>query len=208
MSFLRSLAIVALSLIFTSSFFIGITSFTMGNLIQRESIKQFITTEGLKAADQQCHHECAQKADYQSCLGNCTENLNEQVNDVVGTAIDEIYKQNFLGTNLNDVSYQATQYLIYIIIGAVAGLVLFFSSEKPFSTVGKDLITIAISIFITTLSTNFLIGYANLPLDLGKAFSNYLSAGFAQQDFCGILFLVAGIVVLAINYAIQRRKKK
>jgi hypothetical protein len=208
MSFKRSLAILVLSLVFTSAFFIGITSYTMGRFIERDSIKQFITDQGLKAAGQQCQHECNQNAEYQSCLGNCTQSMGNQVDQVVGTAIDELYVQNILGTSLNEMSKAASQYMMFIIIGAVAGLLLIFASEKPISTVGKDMITIAITLFISTLSTSLLIGYANLPLDLGKAFSSYLSPGFSQQNFYAIIFLTLGIVMLAANYINQRRKKK
>jgi hypothetical protein len=207
MSFQRSLAILILSMIFTSAFFLGISSYTLGELIQRESIKHFMTDEGLKFAGQQCQHECGSDADYQGCIANCTASLNSQVNSVVGTAIDEIYKQSIFGTTLNEMSYLASQYLIFLIIGVLAGVVMFMISKNPFSTLGKDLITIAISLFISTLSTNLIVGYANFPAEIMKALSDYLASGFNMQNIIGAVLLSAGIAFLVIDHLIQRKKK-
>jgi hypothetical protein len=207
MSFSRSLAILILSMIFTSAFFLGISSYTLGNLIQRDSIKQFMTNEGMGFAGQQCQHECNGESNYQGCISNCTASLNGQVNSVVGTAIDEIYKQSIFGTTLNEIAYLASQYLIFLVIGSLAGVAMFMISKTPFSTVGKDLITIAISLFISTLSTNMIVGYANIPVDIMRALSEYLASGFMLQNIIGLAFLAAGIAFLAINRFMQRKKK-
>ncbi|MFH1229147.1 MAG: hypothetical protein V1678_01845 [Candidatus Aenigmatarchaeota archaeon] len=207
MSFSRSLAILILSLIFTSSFFLGISSYTLGDLIQRESIKQFMTDQGMKLAGQQCQHECGNDADYKGCIGNCTTSLNNQVNSVVGTAIDEIYKQSLFGTTLNEISYLASQYFIFLIIGTLAGVAMFIISKNPFSTLGKDLITIAISLFISTFSTNLIVGYANLPIDIMKALSDYFAPGFNLQNIFGLVFLAVGIAFLVINRMKHIKKK-
>ena len=209
MSFLRSLSVFILSLIFTSFIFIAITSNTLGTLIQKESIKVFLGTEGKKFTSLQCEEDCKQYSGNQAeCLQSCEADLTNQTSVVVDKATDEIYQRNFFGFNLNETSSAASDYFAFLIIGIISGVLLMVASKTPFSTLGKNLISIAISLFILVLFMYSIMIYVNLPLNLGKDFLSYLSPGFDQQIKYGIILLVAGIVLIVINYDVNRRKNK
>lgn len=209
MSFLRSLSVFILSLIFTSFIFIAITSNTLGTLIQKESIKVFLGTEGKKFISLQCEEDCKQySGDQAECLQSCEADITNQTSVVVDKATDEIYQRNFFGFNLNETSSAASDYFAFLIIGIISGVLLMVASKTPLSTLGKNLISIAISLFILVLVMHSIMVYVNLPLNLGKDFLNYLSPGFDQQIKYGIILLVVGIVLIVINYDINRRKNK
>lgn len=209
MSFLRSLSVFILSSIFTSAIFIAITSYTLGNLIQKESIKGFLDNEGTKIINQQCDEQCKQYTSNRTeCLQDCEVYLNNQTKTLIGAVTDEIYQRNFFGMNLNEVSSTSSEYLIFLIIGIIFGMLLLVASETPFSTLGKNLITISISLFILYFAMNFIIVFVNLPLDLGKDFIDYLSSGLNLSAKYGIVLLAMGIVLVAVNYAIRKDKSE
>jgi len=209
MSFLRSLTVFILSFVFTTFIFIAITSQTMGNLIQKNSVKGFLNTEGTKIIGQECEDQCKQYTEnITACLQDCEVYLSNQTSTLVDKVTDEIYQRNFFGINLNEVSSTVSGYLIYLIIGIIFGVLLFIASKTPFSTLGKSLISISISLFVLVLLLRTIVIIVNAPMDIGKDFINYLSPGLDQQLKYGIILLIVGIVFLIINYIIKKRAEK
>lgn len=209
MSFLRSLTVFIISFVFTTFIFIAITSQTMGNLIQKDSVKGFLNIEGTKLIDQQCEEQCSQFTENSTeCLQECETYLANQTGVLVDKATDEIYQRNFFGINLNEVSSTASEYLIYLIIGIISGLSLFIASKTPFSTLGKNMISISVSLFVLVLFMRMIVVIVNVPMDIGKDFIDYLSPGLDQQVKYGIILLIIGIVLLVVNYIIKKKTLK
>jgi len=208
MPFLRSLAVFLLSLTFVMTVLMAITSYSVGGLVQKSSIKDFIKSESGKFIDQQCQSQCEQYPDYKNtCIQLCTAELTNQTQAGVDKAVDEIYQKQFFNVTLDELSSLLNQYILFLIIGVISGILLLFASRTPILTLGKDFISVAISLFISSFTPKFIIASVNLPFDLGKAISDYFSPSFNQLLNYGIIFLVIGIVLIIINYLLSRRKK-
>lgn len=209
MPFLRSLATFILSFLFATSILMAITSYNIGNLIQKESIKNFIKSESLKYVSQQCENQCDQYPEYKElCVQRCLAETTNQTEVGVNKAVDDIYQQKLLDmVSLDEASSLLSQYLLFLVIGVICGVLIFFASKAPFKTLGKDFISISISLFISSIIPQFIIASVNLPFDLGQAIKDYLSPSFSQLMSYGIAFLVAGIVLIIINYLLERRKE-
>jgi hypothetical protein len=207
MSFLRSLLVFFLSLIFTSAIFIAITSYAFGSLIQKDSMKGFLGSEGDKFIGIQCGDECSQYTDNQTeCLRACSDYLTNRTSLVVDKAVDEVYNINFLGASLSSASSEASKYVEFFIISIISGIALLIASKSHFSTLGKNLITTAVALFILVVVVRTVIVYVNLPLNLGSDFISYLSPGLDKAAIYGLVLLVLGLVFVAINSILKRSK--
>lgn len=208
MPFLRSLATFILSTIFVISIFTAITSYTLGNLIQKDSLKDFIKSEiGTEFINKQCQENCNQNTDYKdACIQLCITELSNQTQMSVDKTVDEIYQQKLFNITLNEISFFLSQYIVFIIIGIFSGILLLIASKTPFLTLGKDFISISISLFISSVTPQMVIASINLPFNLGQAVRDYLSSGFNQQINYGIILLIIGIILVVINYLLKRIK--
>ena len=187
----------------------AITSYSVGGLVQKSSIKDFIKSESGKFIDQQCQENCKQYPDYKdACIQLCITELTNQTQSSVDKAVNEVYKQKFFGISLDEISSLLIQYFLFFIIGIVFGILLLVASKTPFLTLGKNFISIAISLFISSITPQFIIASVNLPFNLGQAIKDYLSPSFNQQMYYGIILLITGIVFVIINYILSKRKMK
>jgi hypothetical protein len=73
---------------------------------------------------------------------------------------------------------------------------------------GKNMISISISLFVLVLFMCTIVVIVNVPMDIGKDFINYLSPGLDQQVKYGIILLIIGIVLLVVNYIIKKKTLK
>jgi uncharacterized membrane protein YwzB len=207
MSLLRSLAVFILSFTFITAVLFALTSYDLDKVVQKDAIKGFIRIQGLKHVDDQCQEECSQNP-YESCLSDCKIQKTNQIQTGVDKAVDELYDKKIFGVTLEELSSFLSYYLLFAAIGIFSGILLFFASENPFSTIGKDFITIAVSFFISSLTPDFVTASVNLPFDLGRAISDYLSPAFSQQMNYAIVFFVAGIIFIVVDYLLAKRKAK
>jgi hypothetical protein len=207
MSFLRTLAVFVLSFIFTSTVFIAVSYASMGNLLRKESVKEFLNVEGAKFIEEQCQKDCNQSSS-PTCLQNCSSTSANQTTTLVDKAVDELYQKQFYGLTLNEVSSFSYSFLLYFVLILLSGGLLFIASKNPFSTLGKNLVMTSLSLFVTSFSTQFVITFVNLPLDLSKAVNDFLSSSFDKQINIAIILLSIGIIFIMIDYFIRKRKKK
>lgn len=209
MSLLRGLAVFILSSIFIFAIFTAITSYTLGSLIQKDSIKAFIKSESLNVIDKQCQDQCSQYADYKdACIQICSNELTNQTQTGVDNAVNTVYQQKFFGATLDQISSLLSQYVLFLMIGVFLGALLLVVSQTKLLTFGKNFITLAVSLFISSFTPQFIIAVINLPFNLGEAIKNYLSSGFNQQLQYAIILLIAGVILIIIDYSLDRRKKK
>ncbi|MEM5778422.1 MAG: hypothetical protein QXK49_02230 [Candidatus Aenigmatarchaeota archaeon] len=207
MSFLRSLATFLLSFIFVSFILMAITSYNIGNLIQKNSIKNFIISESLKFTDKECENQCNQYLEYkEECMQLCHEELENQIKTGVNKAVDEVYQKQFFSISLDFLALFLSQYFLFLFLGILSGILLIFASKTPFLTFGKNFISISVSLIASSFIPQFITASVNLPFNLGEAISNYFSQSFNQQMIYGIIFLVVGILLIIINYAIKKLK--
>jgi hypothetical protein len=209
MSFARSLAVFVLSFIFASSILMGITSYNIGNLIQKKSIKVFIKTESMSFINDQCKENCAPYPEYKDlCIDQCLATLTNETESSVNKAVDGIYQQKLANwVSLDELASFMSQYVLFFVIGIIVGIMILIASKTPFLTLGKDFISIAISLFISSVTPEFMLASINLPFDLGKAIKEYFSPGFRYLLYYGIIFLAVGIILIIIDHFLEKRKR-
>jgi len=210
MPFLRSAASYMLSFIFVTSILLAITSYNIGSLIEKDSIKNFIRLQmGPDFIKNQCQDKCEQRQEYgENCTQLCIADLTNQTEIGIDKTLDEIYQKKFFNLDLDDFTTFLGNYLLFAVVGIISGILLLFASLTPLSTLGKNLISISISLFISSILPQFMTTSVNLPIDLGKAVNDYFSSGFNEQIIYGIIFLVSGLVLILINYYLNKRKVK
>lgn len=209
MSFARSLAVFVLSFVFVSSILLGITSYNIGNLIQKKSIKVFINTESMSFINDQCEENCAPYPEYKDlCIDQCLATLTNETESSVSKTVDDIYQQKLANlVSLDELASLLSRYVLFFVIGIIAGVLAFIASKTPFLTLGKDFVSISISLFISGVTPEFMLASINLPFDLGKAIKEYFSPGFRYLLYYGIIFLAVGIILLIINHFFEKRKR-
>jgi len=176
--------------------------------VQKASIKNFIKTQSTNYIDQQCQEKCDVYSDYKDmCISQCKLEVANQTESSINKAIDEIYQQKIANlVTLNELSSFLTHYILFLIIGIVCGILAFIASKTPFQTLGKGFISIAISLFISSVTPQFVIASISLPFDLGTAIKDYFFSGFNQLIYYGIAFLAVGIILIIVNYLLEKRK--
>lgn len=210
MPFLRSAASYILSFIFISSILLAITSYDIGNLLQKNYIKSFITSQmGPDFIREQCQNKCEQYQDLrENCTQFCVSDLTNQTQTGIDKALNEIYDKKLFNFSLNEFTLFLADYPLFFVVGIISGILLLFASLKPLSTLGKDFVSISFSLLITSIIPQFMTASVNLPIDLGQSINNYFSSAFNQLLIYGVIFLTVGLVLILINYALDRRKIK
>ena len=208
MSIARSVAVFLLSSIFTLALFATITSYTLGDLLQKDNLKNFIE-EGMAPdiMQSQCEDFCMNYKDReQECLKVCTDEMEKNLNMTVGSTIDNVYNTSFYGISINDVIKILEMFWLFAVITVIAAVGVFYFSDEPLVTLSRDLLSISITLFVTALSPNIILSLSNVPMQ--DIFSDYMSQGLDQQMFFAIVLLAIAIVFIIINYLIKRRRSK
>jgi hypothetical protein len=209
MSVLRDLAVFLISALFTFSIFMAVTSYTLGDLIQKENLKEFIES-GLAPdlLEEQCDEFCVNFTgeQKQACAQICIEQIGNRTDESVSRAIDDVYEREFYGISINQLAYLLNQFTLFVVLSIVSCALILYLSEEPLSHIGKNLVTISISLFIASFSPNLILSFSNLPVE--ELLSNYLGKGLDQQTMIATVFIIIGIALIILNYFIKRRKKK
>lgn len=208
MSIARDIAVFALSTIFTFTLFATVISYTMGNKIQKENIKEFIKSQlssGL--ARQQCENYCKDFTEAKEiCIEKCLNELYSKSNETISNSIDDVYNKEIFSVKISILTYFISQFPLFFVLVIASGVFLFFVSKTPLVSLGKSFISVSIGLLITSFSPDFLLISSNLPLV--QSIFDYMSLAFKQQLNFGIIFLVIGISLLSIGYLIKFRKLK
>ena len=142
----------------------------------------------------------------QACAQICIEQMGNRTDESVNMAVDEVYEKEFYGISISQMAYVMKQFTLFVILSVIScGLIIYFS-EEPLGHIGKNLITISISLFIAGFSPNLIMSFSNLPVE--ELLSSYLGTGLEQQLIIAVVFIVVGIALLVANYFIKRRKEK
>jgi hypothetical protein len=208
MSILRDLGVFLVSALFTFSIFMAVTSYTLGDLIQKENLKSFIESNlAPNLMEDQCDEFCVNFTgeQKQACAQICMEQLGNRTDESVSMAVDDVYEKEFYGVTISQLAYVLQQFTLFIVLSVVSGALILVLSEEPLGHIGKNLITISISLFIASFSPNLILSFSNLPVE--EVLSDYLGKGLEQQTMIAIAFIVIGIALIIANYFIKRRKK-
>jgi len=208
MSIARDIAVFFLSAIFTFTLFTTVLSYTMGNKIQKESIKEFIKSQlssGL--ANQQCEGYCKDYTEAKErCMEMCLSELYNKSDETISRSIDDVYNKEIFSVKINTITYFISQFPLFFVLTIASGVLLLFASKTPLASIGKSFISVSIGLLITSFSPDFLLVSSNLPLV--QSIFDYLSLAFKQQMNFGIIFLIIGIALLATGYVLKFRKLK
>jgi hypothetical protein len=209
MSILRDIAIFLVSAMFTFSIFMAVTSYTIGDLIQKENLKEFIES-GLAPdlLENQCDEFCVNFTgeQKQACAQICIEQIGNRTDESVSKAVDDVYEKEFYGISINQLANLLNQFTLFVVLSVVSCALIIVVSEEPMSHIGKNLVTISISLFIASFSPNLILSFSNLPVE--DLLSSYLGSGLDQQTIIATIFIVVGIALILTNYFLKRKKEK
>jgi hypothetical protein len=209
MSILKDLAVFLISGLFTLSIFMAITSYTLGDSLQKENLKEFIAS-GLAPdlMEDQCEEYCVNFTEEQkeACIRLCMDQVGNKTGENVGNVIDVIYEKSFYGVTVNQLANLLNQLTLFVVLSIVSAALIIVVSEEPLGHIGKNLITISISLFIASFSPNLIMSFSNLPVE--EMVSDYLGQGLEQQTMFATIFIIVGIALIIANYFLKRRKKK
>jgi hypothetical protein len=209
MSILRDLAVFLVSGLFTISIFMAITSYTIGDSLQRDNLKSFLESSMAPSLlEDQCDEFCVNFTgeQKQACAQICIEQVGNKTAESVSKAVDDVYETSFYGITIDQLVYLMSQLTLFIVLSFASGALILVLSEEPLGHIGKNLITIAVSLLIASFSPNLLMSFSNVPVD--KMITDYLGQGLEMQTMIAAVFIASGIALMAANYFLKRRKKK
>jgi len=208
MSIARDIAVFVLSAVFTITLFATVISYTMGDKIQKENIKEFVKSQlssGL--ANQQCEEYCKDFTETkEKCIEMCLNETYSKSDETINKSIDEVYNKEIFNIRIITITYFISQFPLFFVLAIGSGVLLIFASKTQLVSLGKSFISVSIGLLITSFSPDFLLVSSNLPLT--QSTFDYLSSAFKQQMNFGIIFLIIGIALLSTGYLLKFRKLK
>ncbi len=232
MSLARGIASFIVSTLFITSLYLTITSYTMGNLIQKDSIKSFIQTQTTgelvsktcedlcsgEAASQQCNIKCdyleteLKESCIETCLSEgkniciqmCLSQTSNESQQYIYDAIDEFYNTEIISNiNIDDIISIFRNSILFIVLTLIFGFSMFFVSDEPITKLGNKIIVV--SIFLLSMVVIPALIISNISFI--KLITNYLLEGLYEQLYIGIILLVTGIILIIIGKKISKRKE-
>ncbi len=227
MSLAKTLAGYIISVLFIISLYFTITSYTIGDLIQKDNIKNFVQTqlegnvttqtcedycsdekgrceeycnELVGELKQMCENECMQ-----TCIQECLSQSNE-TEEYVYKTVDDIYANKIIGNlSLEELTLLFRNTLMFLVLSLVFGVLIFFVSDKPISKIGNNIVVVSISLLSMAIIPVFIIT-PDVPII--EMVTNYIIEGLYQQLTIGVVLIIIGIILLVIAKFLEKRKLK
>ncbi|NIM47358.1 MAG: hypothetical protein GTN40_04360 [Candidatus Aenigmarchaeota archaeon] len=229
MSVLKSILGFIISALFIISLYLTITSFTIGNLIQKDNIKSFIQTQTTgKLASETCDDLCSEEADYQNCEKYCDYldvELRERCKEeCLRDASQEIAKQSCIEACLSK-SNESQQYIYETVDGVYSNKIISDITLDDITLIFRNtLLMLILSLIfgfliflvsdkpVSKLGNNIvvvsisLLSMAVIPvfvitpdIPIIKMITSYVLEGLYQQLYFGIILIIIGIVLIVIG---------
>lgn len=204
MSIVKGVFTHVLSFIFITSTIFAITSYTSVTLFQRDNLTNFIKTEIASSfIDSQCSQLCSDPLIPESfrttCINQCKQNITANLDPAVDSLINSVYNYKILGfITLNDLINFASSFTLFIFVTIGSGVALFVVAERPYKTLGWDLVYIGGSLIFTSLLPQILSSiFPQAGSTTEKLLSyvlqgSYLNYGIAIAVAGGVLVLLGG----------------
>jgi len=188
------------SMIFVTSTTLAITSYTIGEVIQKENIRNFMETEMLpNMINESCNNACSNFTDIgirQICFDDCIIIYGSEINETINSITENIYAQGAYGLTLDQLSYFLNAYFIYFVLIAIATCILIPIIGRSLHKLGINFIYIAISCFFVSLAPKLI----TLPEDVhATKMAGYFYGAMYQQMLFGAIFVIAGIMLIIAN---------
>jgi hypothetical protein len=212
MSLLRGVLAFVISSLFIITLYLTINSYTLGNLLQKENIKDFLQVQMTNdLAAENCESYCdylgnesqpAYTENYsdnilkQRCIDDCVSRTSKS-QEYLSQTVDSIYGREIInGVSLNSVAGMMSNNILMVILTIVLGVSLFLTAEKPISKMGNNLIIVAISLLSMAVVPIFIVSPENSAL---RIVSEYMFQGIYQQIIIGAILVAIGIVLAILG---------
>ena len=236
MSVLKSILGFIVSMLFIISLYLTISSYTIGSLVQKDNIKSFIQAQtigelaletceelcagesGSRNCDEYCSYldvelrdicknEClkniSQDIAKQSCIDVCLSKSNESQQYIYNT-VDEVYSNKIIdGISLDDITQIFKNTILLIVLSLIFGFSIFLVSDKPITKIGNNIVVVGISLLSMAVIPVFLIT-PGIPMI--EMITSYISEGFYQQLYLGIILIVIGVILIIIGKKVKLKK--
>lgn len=174
----------------------AVTSFTLGNAIQRDNFEDFIKENIIpNMTEERCNVLCEDylgNISYNLCLSECRTGLENQTEETVMNITNQIYSQGIFNMNLESFSNMLNDYFIHFIIVAIASGTLIIIISKSVYRIGINFILIGVTSLTTALITNMI----EIPDVHTQTIADYLFGAMYQQIYFGVAFLIIGIMLM------------
>ncbi|MBN2203127.1 MAG: hypothetical protein JW700_03005 [Candidatus Aenigmarchaeota archaeon] len=212
MSILKSVAIFALSTIFTFALLTLVTTQTIGDTLQKDSLKAFAQASmGPELMEPECRNQCLEFEGItdeilERCIDQCLSSVELRVNET-GEIIDNLYEKSIMGQSMDDALMLMDQTVLFLAITAVSVAMILFISEDPLSTIGKDIVSVAsVTLLIALLTPELVLLVSGTTAQ--NMISDYMGSGLERMMSLSIALIIAGAFLVLANYLIKRYKKK
>jgi len=219
MSLAKSLAGFIVSALFIISLYLTISSYTIGDLIQKDKIKSFIQaqmTEEMisQTCEEYCsgeYQKCEEYCNYlegvelrqtckdeclQDCIRACLSKSNES-QQYIHKTIDEVYGNKIIDDlSFDNITQIFRNNILLLVLSFIFGFSMFLVSDKPISKLGNNLVVVSISLLSIAAIPVFIIT-PDIPII--KLVSDYVLEGLYQQLLLGVVLIVTGIILVIIG---------
>ena len=206
MSLIRSLLSLGLAFLFVTLTFTAVTSYTIGNLLIKENLKEFVETElAPKLITEQCNWFCQMETLKEECIDLCISESLEQIDQRINEMIEDFYSREIFGITIDQISTFVNQTQLFSFIAIVCLILITKIAENPINIIGKSLLTAGISLSIAGLSPNMIVGSSIGGMPVLSDMFSYLSEGLELQMKIGMGLLVLGIILLIAEKVKERK---
>jgi hypothetical protein len=199
-----------LTFLFSSLFliflFLSINSYTIGNLVKKESIKNFVREElSPSIIRKSCEEVCASVEQKDLCMSRCLSEFSNKTDEMIDRYLDEYYNKEFFGFTFNQISRFFSNSYIFILLSVVFAVPLFFLSEKPVRAIGLNLLSVGVSMLLISLMAIFsLKDFITLPVEI-EPILDYVTFGLRSNVYVSIILLSVGVFFLLISFYKSKR---
>jgi hypothetical protein len=225
MSLAKGVAGFIVSSLFIISLYLTISSYTIGDLVQRDSIKSFVEsqTEG-EMVSQNCEEQCSSGISYQNCedycsyldvelreeckeaclnetkqncIQMCLSQFSNKSQQYIYDMVDEVYNKKIVDDiSLDNLTQIFRNTILLLVLSLIFGFSIFFVSDKPISKLGNNLIVVSISLLSIAVIPMFII---SPDISIIKMISDYILEGLYLQLISGVILIVIGIILIIIG---------
>ncbi len=201
MSLVKKILSTIFSFLFLIFLFLSINSYTIGNLIKKENIRNFAKYElGPEIIKNECEKYCSEIELKKVCMEKCFSKLSNKTDEMINSYLNEYYKKKLFGFSLDEFSNFFSNSTLFIFLTIIFLIPLFFVSKNPIKVVGLNLLNTGISILVTSLLATFsLTKFISLPTEV-KPILDYIVSGLKNNIYISIFLLIMGIILILISY--------
>lgn len=209
---LKDLAVFLLSSLFAGLLFTTLISYTLGDSIKKDGLKDFASSVlDPTLMEQQCEDQCLNfenitEEGLKMCTEQCVIDVEKRKVEMF-ESIDSLYEEEILWLSMSQWLMIMDYTIILFILTVLLGVLILITTKEPLSDLGKNMISVAVlTYFVASVFPNLITMFSNVSAE--EMVYNFLGNGLEQLSFISSIIIVAGVILVIIGYIIKWRKGK